>query len=349
MTTENPTGDAGASTLGRIEQYLAASEGETTQPQQAQPEPPKEDIDPPAEETPEAVAEEPAGDDSESSEEPQISLSDVAKYLGVDESALDVSEDGAILVKTKIDGKEGAAKFDELLKSYQVQGHADAKAREAAEQAKALQERVSQFEEYAKTEAQKFAQLANVAQQELMRDAAAINWDEMARNDPAGYVQKQHEFQQRQARVQQMIQQAQQTQTHWQQVTQQRQDAALKAEYARMVQLIPEWGDDKARAAGTAEMGEWLTKQGVNPQWMGNLTDAAVVKLLRSAMLAEKSSDQKSLAEKKVRTAPKLVKPGQSQDPKQRAQSAIRDLKQTIQKSGGRTGIAEYLMATGKV
>lgn len=199
MTVENPTGDAGASITERIERFLSP------EPQPApETELPKAE-DPQPESVPETAEEQPAGDEPTESDEPQLSISDLAKYLGVDENTLDVDDDGSVKVKTKIDGKEGAAKFQDLVKSYQLQGHVDAKAREAAEAAKALQERVQQFEQYAQTEVQKLSQLANVAHHELMRDVAEIDWQKLAYDDPASYVQKKAEFEARQMRVNQLV------------------------------------------------------------------------------------------------------------------------------------------------
>jgi hypothetical protein len=63
-------------------------------------------------------------------------------------------------------------------------------------------------------------------------------------------------------------------------------------------------------------------------------------------MLYDKLQESKASVENKVRTAPKLVKPGQPAN--DRGQQTVRNLKSQITKSGGKQGIAEYLLATGK-
>lgn len=343
MTTENPTVETdGASTLERLESYLAAQEGET----QPQPEPKAQE---PVEATPETTEAEPAGDEPTESDEPQISLSDLAKYLGMDETALDVDDDGTVKVKTKIDGAEGTAKLNDLVKSYQLQGHVDAKAREAAEQAKALQERVTQFEQYAQQEAQKLSQLAHIANQELMRDVAEIDWQSLARNDPAEYVAKQAEFQSRQARVTQLVQAADQQNSQWQQAQQMRTQQTLQTEAARLPTLIPEWADTKVAETERSELKAWMKAQGYSDQDIGSIYRADMVSTLRKAWLYDKGQQKTAITEKKVRVAPKLVKPGQPASQSDRNDAALRDLKQNIRKSSGRNGIAEYLMAAGKV
>jgi hypothetical protein len=336
MTVENPTGDAGASITERIENYLSTPK----EPQQYDAEP----------EAPETQAEElPAGDEPPESDEPQLSLSDIAKYLGVEDNLLDLDEDGSVKVKTKIDGKEGAAKLQDLVKSYQLQGHVDARAREAAEQARTLQDRVSQFEAYAQTEAQKFATLAHIANQELMREVADINWQELARNDPAEYIAKQAEFQGRQARVQQLMAEAQEQQNKFQQVQQYRYQQTIEAEAQRLKTLIPEWSDNTVRESERGELVKWAKGHGLTDADISSLVKADHVAVLRKAWLYDQGKAKANIVEKQVRVAPKLVKPGQSADAVQRQQNSLRDLKDNIRKSGGKRGIAEYLMASGKV
>jgi hypothetical protein len=341
MTVENPTADSGASITDRIESLLTG--------QNPAPEVPPKEPDPVPESAPEAAEEQPASDEQPSSDEPQLSLSDLAKYLGVEEESLDVDDDGSLKVKTKIDGKEGAAKFKDLVKSYQLQGHVDAKAREAAEQAKSLQERVSQFEAYAQSEAQKLAHLASIANQELMRELGEIDWQGLARNDPAEYVAKQAEYQVRQGRINQLNEAAQQQAEQARQAQEQRTRQMLAAEAARLPTLIPEWADEKVAATEKAELSKWLISQGVSEKEVNSLARADVVSMLRKAWLFDQGKGKAAVVEKQLRIAPKLVKPGQSKDSGERAAETVRTLKDNIRKSGGKNGIAEYLLATGKV
>lgn len=342
MADENPTATGGASISDRIEALLDGQSGaapiEAKQDQEAQQQQAEPD-----------ESEVPASDETEQDEGPQISLADVARFLKVDESTLDIDEEGSVIFKTKVDGKEGAAKPTDLLKSYQLQGHVDAKTREVAEAQKQYAERVKQFEERAKAETERFNTLANIAHQELMRDAAQIDWNALAQSDPAQYVQRQHEFSQRQGRVNQLLSEAQSQQQKLQQSQQQRESQTLQQEALRLPTLIPEWADQKVREQETADLTKWLSGKGASVESINGLKDAALVAALRAGMLAERTNVKAAEVEKKVRLAPKLVKPGQSVDAKDRANESVRSLKENIRKSGGKRGIAEYLLATGKV
>lgn len=340
MTVENPTADSGASITDRIESLLTGHpESEVT---------PKEPIEAP-DKSPEVAEEQPANDEQTGTEESQLSLSDLAKYLGVEEESLDVDEDGSLKVRTKIDGKEGAAKFKDLVKSYQLQGHVDAKAREAAEQAKALQDRVSQFEAYAQSEAQKLANLANIANQELMRELGDIDWQTLARNDPAEYVAKQAEYQVRQGRINQLQEAAKQQAEQARQAQEHRISQQLAVEAAKLPTLIPEWADEKVANSEKAELRKWMLNQGIPEKDVNSLARADVVSMIRKAWLYDQGKGKAAVVEKQLRIAPKLVKPGSSKDSAERAAENVRTLKENIRKSGGKTGIAEWLLATGKV
>ena len=109
MDGENPTaGDGGASITDRLERMLSAESepAQEAQPQQV--------------ETPQAEATDEPDEGVQQQDEPlQLTTSDLSKVLGLDESILDVGEDGTITVKTKIDGQEGVAKLKDLLADHQ--------------------------------------------------------------------------------------------------------------------------------------------------------------------------------------------------------------------------------------
>lgn len=334
MTDENPTsGEAGASITDRLERFLSDEPAaESKDPVEA-----KEDnseVDP--------------NGATEQEEEPQsVSTADVAKFLGVDESALDVDEDGTIKVKTKIDGKEGTAKFQELLKNYQLQGHAENKARQAAEAQKALDARRAEIEQQATAKLQQVEQLANVAAAELMREYQSVNWEALRATDPGQYAALRADFQERNAKLQNVFQHAKQ-----EAVQREQEMARSKAEFvaqqaAKLPEIIPEWKDPAIQSKEVGEIRDWALKNGFQPQEVDGFTMAHHVQVMRKAMLYDKQQQSKPAIENKVRQAPKLVKPGQVTDTGPGQQ--LRNLRTQIKASGGKRGIEEYLIASGKV
>ncbi len=339
MDQENPTaGDSGASITDRLESYLTASDTTSPPPQDPQATAPEVNAEP---------TDSPDEGASEGVQEPQVSTADVAKWLGVDESALDVDEDGSIKVKTKIDGKEGAAKFADLLKSYQTQGHADNKSREVAERERALQARTQEVEQQAQARLQHIEQLGNVAAQELMREYQSIDWNTLRVTDPGNYAALKADFQERNAKLQGVFQATQQQAVQRQAQAERARMEHVQEQAKRLPELIPEWKDEAAASKERDEIRSWAVKAGFEAQEIDGFTMAHHVAVMRKAMLYDKLQSTKPAIENKVRTAPKLVKPGQAVQ--NTAGQELRNLKQSIVKSGGRKGIADYLIASGKV
>lgn len=332
--SENPTGDAGASTTERIEQFLSDSDQSNEVPQEIGE----------SQETPEVV--ETADDAQTGSDEPQLSLTDLAIYLGVEESALDVDTEGAPIFKTKIDGQDGTVKFQDLVKSYQLQGHVDQQVRQAAEERKAIQQRVQEFEAHATEQLNQLANVAKAADQMLMQEFQNVNWQELARTDPAQYVALEAEYKAKQGQIQQLMHAVNQQTAQ----ARQAQQAKFQEKVVQAAETI------KTQVEGwqpgnevDISLQKFAHENGFTntAEIMAEYPQAA--RILWEAQQYRSGKQSASLAEKQVRQAPKLVKPGQSIDARQKAQETTRGLKEQIRKSGGKTGIQEYLLRTGKV
>jgi len=336
--TQNPTqgGNAeGASTLDRLERYLAAQDA---------PDEPNPDV------RPDDSAQDdvkPDGDGPESSE-PQLSTSDLAKYLGLEDGALDLDEDGGIKIKTKVDGIEGAAKLQDLIKSYQLQEHVDKKSREAAEREKAFQAKQQEAEQQFAQRIEYAERLTNIAGNQLMQEFQSIDWKALEQQDPGSAALWRQKFQERQAQLQGVHHTLQQEKAQRNQKTQAEKDAALAKEADRLPTLIPEWKDAAVATKERAEIRDWAIKAGYEPAEIDGISKAHHVAMLRKAMLSDRLQSQKVEVENKVRKAPVLVKPGQ---PAQNSQTqTLQNLKTAVRKSGGKGGsVAAYLLAAGKV
>lgn len=344
MEEQNPTpGNEGASTLDRLERYLAASDTPDT---------PKQDDQPQGQDKPADGA---ASDDVDSENdgndkatEPQLSTSDLAKYLGIDEAALDLDEDGTVKLKTKVDGVEGAAKLQDLLKSYQLQEHVDKKSREASEREKALTVRQQEVEQHVAKRLEYAENLVNVAAQDMMREFQSINWPELEQINPGHAALLRQKFNDRQAQLRQVHEQVEQNkqQMQYKAVESHRENIAKEAQ--KLTQMIPEWSDPAVVQKESQEIRQWALKNGFEQQELDTLIGARHVAVLRAAMLNDKLRQSKPVIENRVRTAPKLVKPGQA--PTDTAEAQVRSLKQSVVKSGGKNGSLEaFLLKTGRV
>jgi hypothetical protein len=351
MDVENPTGgDAGASITDRLESFLSA--GDSPEPKQkAQQTDDGSDADagdagPDA--NAEATVDQPEGDGQGDGDGPQLSTSDLARVFGIDESTLDVDADGNAVIKTKIDGKEGAAKLTDILKSYQLQGHVDNQAREVAAQRQAIQQQAAQAEQAVRARLDQLDQTVELANSELMREFQGIDWQTLRATDAGEYSARLADFQARKNNLDSAAQRSQQERQQLEAQQNQQLQAFLQQERERVPTLIPEWKDAAVAAKEKTDITNWALKNGFDAGDLQAIVKAPAVAALRKAMLYDQLQGSKAAIENKVRTAPKLVKAGQAQQVS-REQQTVRTLKQNIRSSGGKTDdVVALLLATGK-
>jgi hypothetical protein len=351
MSVENPTGgDTGASITDRLESFLSA--GDSPEPKQkAQQADTGSDADDEAapETNADATADQPDSDGQGDDGEPQLSTADLAKYLGVDESTLDVDADGNAVIKTKIDGKDGAAKLADMLKSYQLQGHVDNKAREVAAQQQAIQQQAAEASQAVTARLNKLDQVVEIANRELMRDFESVDWQYLRTNDPGEYSARLADFQSRKQQLDYAVQQGQNERHALQSQNSEQAQAYLNQERQRLPELIPEWKDEAVANKERLDIKSWATKNGFSEAELNGISSSTAVAALRKAMLYDQLQGSKAAIENKVRTAPKLVKAGQAQQVS-REQHNVRTLKNNVRSSGGKTGdVVALLLASGKV
>lgn len=331
--TQNPTPDqGGASTLDVLDRIQARLDGTDSGSADSQ----------------ESVQDDVTTDgDGQQSDEPQLSTSDLAKLLKLEEGALDLDEEGNAVFKTKVDGKEGAAKLQDLLKSYQLQEHVDRKAREAAEREKAIQAREQEVQQQLQQKLQYTENLTQIAANQLMQEFQSIDWNTLSQTDPGRAALIRQQFMERQAQLRGVYQNIEQQRMAAMQKLQAEQAEVLQREAERLPTLIPEWKDEQVAAKERREIRDWAIKAGFDPEEVDGISRAHHVAVLRKAMLADRLQQSKPEIENKVRTAPKLVKPGQAVQNSQ--EQTLKNLRNTVVKSGGKRGVEELLIAKGLV
>lgn len=332
--------------LDRLENYLTAQESPVEEPKQTEQVEEVEEV--PAET--EVEAEQEQKDDVPSEvEESQLELSQFAKILGIDEDKLDLDDEGNVYVKTKIDGEEGRAKFHDLVKSYQLEGHLNKQNMEVAEQRKALQAKMAEVEQQAQARVQQLEAVTNVAIQELHREFQSIDWQTLRATDPGEYAAKLTEFQQREARIGQAVQQIQAEKYQAETQNQERFKEYLREESQKLLNAIPEWSNPEIAQKEKTELKSFAVQHGFTAQELDQLSDHRSVLILRMAKAYADLQKSKPDVTKKVVKAPKLVKPGSPVSKQERDQNSVAALKSAIKKSGGDKGIEAYLLRTGKV
>lgn len=226
---------------------------------------------------------------------------DIDKLLGLD-------------VKTKIDGKEGKQRLRDLIKSHQLEGHLNQKLMTHADEVKAFQTEKQNFIQTSQHKLQQLDAGVKIAQKMLEGEFAQVNWQELQNSDPLQFAQQYTAFQQRQAQIQHVANLLGQERQQAQQAELQQQQSYLAEQMRLMETKIPEWSDQSRREKELTEIIPMVKDAyGISEQEVRGLKDHRELLILRDAWQWQKLQKQKPAVVNKVKTAPKLLKPGSSQ------------------------------------
>lgn len=279
MSDTNPQGsDAPLTVLDAVEALMASEAPEQGKQTEAEGKP-AEAVEAEAQateegaETPETDAESDPEGDEEEAEEPQT-------------------------FTVKVDGKEESLTLEQLIERAQMGTDYTKKTQEVAEQRKTLEAETTA----ARTVRQETIQALTELQRLLSQPEPEPNWAQLAQEyDPKDVLSMRFAHEARQK---------------------ERADAAraLAADRQKLVsqaaaeipKLIPEWADKTVYAAERPKVIEFAQSVGYSPQEIQQATDPRAFNVLRKAMLYDQHvasmKSQKSIVEKKVVQAPKLIK-----------------------------------------
>ena len=332
-----PTGDSGASIEDRLTALLSADDA----PQEA----PEPDIQAEADVSTDDSEETDAKD--KEGETPEYQLDDVAAMLDTDASQLDVDESGKIVVKTKIEGVEGRVKLTDLIKDHQLKGYAEKTVREAAEVRKQAQEYAQQVQQQTQVQQAVVEKIVEAkAIESQLAQYQGINWSALEDSDPVQAMRLQRQFGELKQAYQAKVQDINQTQSQIQQQQSQQTAASLESERQALLNACPEWSSEAVAKKEKQQISADLKARGYTDRDIQGLSDHKAVLLARDAMLYRQGKAASNVAEKQVRAAPKIIKPGSTAP---RNTNAIQKIHQEVRRSGSRQSTIDYLLATGKV
>jgi len=231
----------------------------------------------------------------------------LAQELGLDGDKLTLSEDGEIMVKLKVNGKEQAVDLKEAISQTQYSKANEEKARTIAEERKAFESERQQVADAYTQQLQHIQGLGEMLQGKLTQEYQSIDWDRLRITDPAEWTAKQREFELRNQELQQAgmalgqrMREAQQQQEQWES---QERAKILQAERKLMVESNPEWADENKLKSDLTEIIDYAKSNGFPEDELSQVIHSRHVDVLRKAMLFDKGQ---TVAKKKVKQAPKM-------------------------------------------
>jgi hypothetical protein len=215
--------------------------------------------------------------------------------------------------------------------------------RKTAELSRAREQLTQEVHKMVEPERQQYVQNLQVLQQAVMAMTAPelqnINWEQIASEDPAKYVQLSAKAQ----RVQQTLQHI-----HGQMQQAQQQAIAQAAQQCQRmltdpVNGIPNWGQEVAQTiiqTGNA--------YGYSAEELAQVVDYRHIKVLHELAEYRKLKEAKPAVEKKVTVVPKVLKPGAPQSGDSQAKR-VNELQQRLKQSGSVKDAAALLSAQRKI
>jgi hypothetical protein len=264
---------------------------------------PEEVKEPEPEKVPEAEPKEPT------SEDVVTHFSELAEHLGVEEDFLDT-----LIVPTKINGEERTATIHDLVTSFQKGESADQKFMELADKRKTFDAELEQTKTALQQEWSR-AQALNTELQNMLGGTDDASIQELRHTDPAEYAARMAERQQQIQKATQI--QAQLGQENALKVNDQY-TRRLTSERSKLLQVLPEWADEKTMEKENTELRGYLKSVGLGDEEIdgrfdpsGNLLSPGIIDhraivMARKAMLYDQSKKQTEPKKKKLKALPKV-------------------------------------------
>jgi hypothetical protein len=239
--------------------------------------------------------------------------------------------------KVKASGEEVEVELDELIKGYQQGTDYTKKSQALAEQRKAVEAERGHLEQV-KQERQAYAQKLQALDSFLTQQNRGVDLDVLKETDPIGYAVAVAEQSQREKQLavvrneQQRIAQQQQAE---QQATLQNH---LRQESEKLVSLIPELATPQGDAV-RKQIRDYAKSVGWSDQELSSVYDSRAVHTLYKAMKYEQLQKSKPELNKKLQSAPKMMRSGTSAPPTRSAQD--KQVMQRLRETGKVTDAAK--------
>lgn len=213
--------------------------------------------------------------------------------------------------RIKMAGEEREITQRELIKLAQQGADYTKKSQQVSEQRKALEAESNAIQE-AKQLRNEYAQRLEAMQQMLQAQQPEDDLDYLQENDPIGYAVKVADMTRREKQMNAINYERQRIAQQQQAEVSEHQRRHVAAEANKVTELIPDYSDPKKGAALRNELRSYAKSIGYTDEEIGAVYDARTVKALYDAMQYQKLVESKPGVSKKVQSAPKMIKPGNS-------------------------------------
>lgn len=180
----------------------------------------------------------------------ELAVDDIAAALGIESDTFEVTDKGEMLIRSNVDGKVQPVTLKDMLDSYQIRGHLDNKGKEVNKLKTELVDQQKQHQQQYSEKLQTADDLITMALQDLEKEFADVDWDNLREMDEGSYAAKRMMFNESRQNLGQRLEDVRKAreESMTEQVTAMTQEANEK-----LVEAFPTWADVEV---GKREMGE---------------------------------------------------------------------------------------------
>jgi hypothetical protein len=221
----------------------------------------------------------------------------------------------------------------------------NAKTQEIAQHRQALETTFGEIQQERSAYAKNLEQLLFVAAPEAQK-FAQIDWARLAREQPAEYVALTAERDALRGRIGGIQQELQRVSAQSQQAQAQQFAQLRQAEMGRLVEKLPDFGDETKGPKLAGDMRAWLQQRGFADHEIGQVIDHRVLLVVAEAMRASQQAQARQQAEaKRTNAAPTVQPPGAGRQRSDTRAAQVRAQKMgQLRKSGSERDAISYLM-----
>ena len=232
-----------------------------------------------------------------------------------EESEETEGEEEEELYAVTVNGEEVAVSLDELLSGYSRQSDYTRKTQEIANDRKDIESLQQKYNSEMSTIQQERQHYMEALQGIITNSAEGltkysdVDWENLKETDPIEFVTKREELRQSQEKVQALQREQYNTQQRHQQEAQKMRAQIVQEEYGKLVEKLPEWGDEDKQKEIASSVRSYASTQGFTEEELNSLVDHRSLLVL---MKAEKYDQlQKSnVKSKKLKNKPKVIRAG---------------------------------------
>lgn len=297
--------------VSMIETMLEREETPPPKPvrdQKPDPEPEPEDDDlPEPEPGPET---DPADDEDDDQEEPDDQPSE------------------AELFTVKVGGKNVQVTREELLKGYSREADYTQKSMQLAATRQAVEAENQRIASERQHYSQQLDQVASILQAQLPPPPEPSR----LHTDPIGYMQDKEIYESRVQQLRGVLAERQRAEQLTQQQMQQMQAQSLAAAREQLLERLPEWKKPEVAKKEQRQVADYLRTLGYQDAEIAQAADPRAIVMAKKAMLYDQLQASRPAVERRVASAPRMVRPGTGGPSPDKTKS----ITQQIRRSGGK-------------